>query len=48
VVAEGGGIIVSESDGHLRPPGIGVGQSAGLFRMAGRALENEMGRGWEI
>jgi hypothetical protein len=48
VVAEGGGIIVSESDGHVRPPGIGVGQSAGFFRMAGRAFENERGKGRQI
>jgi hypothetical protein len=37
-----------ESGGHVRPPGIGVGQSAGLSRMAGRAFENEMREGWEI
>jgi hypothetical protein len=30
------------------PPGIGVGQSAGLSKMAGRAFESEMRRGQEI
>jgi hypothetical protein len=29
-------------------PGIGVGQSAGLFRMAGRVFENERGTGRRI
>jgi hypothetical protein len=41
-------IVVLESSGHIRPPGIGVGQSAGLFRMARRAFENEMRAGREI
>jgi hypothetical protein len=39
---------VAESGGHIRPPGMGVGQSAGLSKIAGRAFENEMGRGREI
>jgi hypothetical protein len=38
----------SENGGHVRPPGIGVGQSAGLSKMAGSAFENEMGTGREI
>jgi hypothetical protein len=39
----------AEKGGHVGPPGIiGVGQSAGLFRMAGRAFENERGTGREI
>jgi hypothetical protein len=47
-VAERGWIVVLERGGHIRPPGIGVGQSAGLFRMARRAFENEMREGREI
>jgi hypothetical protein len=31
-----------------RPPGIGVGQSAGLSRMDGKTFENEMRRGRKI
>jgi hypothetical protein len=39
---------VAESGVHVRPPGMGVGQSAGLSKMAGTAFENEMRRGREI
>jgi hypothetical protein len=39
---------VTEIGGHVRPPGMGVGQSAGLSKIAGRAFENEMRRGREI
>jgi len=38
----------SENGGHVRPPGIGVGQSAGVSKMAKAAFENEMRRGREI
>jgi hypothetical protein len=41
-------IVVTESGGHVRPPGIGVGQSAGLSKVAGRVFEIEMRRGREI
>jgi hypothetical protein len=41
-------IIATKNGGHVRPPGIGVGQSAGLSKMAGTAFENEMRRGREI
>jgi hypothetical protein len=47
-LAEGWWVETSESGGHVRPPGVGVGQSAGIAKMAGRAFENEMGIGREI
>jgi hypothetical protein len=39
---------VSESGDHVRPPAIGVGQSAGLSKIVKMAFENEMGTGREI
>jgi hypothetical protein len=38
----------SESGGHIRPPGICVGQSAGRSKMVKTAFENEMRRRREI
>jgi hypothetical protein len=47
-IVEGRRVVASKSDGHVRPPGGGVGQSAGLSKMAEQAFENEMGKGQEI
>jgi hypothetical protein len=47
-LAEGRWVEASESGGHVRPPGVGVGQSAGVSKMAKAAFENEMRRGREI
>jgi hypothetical protein len=47
-LAERGRVIASKSSGHVRPPGVGVGQSAGVSKMAKAAFENEMRRGQEI
>jgi hypothetical protein len=41
LLAEGRWIKTLESGGHVRPPGDGVGQSAGIARMASTAFENE-------